>query len=185
MPTSSPPVTLFDLLAQYSNLILVAVTSIYVILTMLITPAVSLTKRVWFHSTLLSGASEDFYLPGDDLELKLLASKYEKVTIDLRWLNMSSQKRNAHYEINFKEQLKGWYEAGWMTKPDDIPEQMENIKDELSKIRQALEAAQQERRRREQAEWRRHQKTLRYQISQRIKGITQRAWRVLRQTRTR
>jgi len=108
-------------------------------------PANGTETSTWLHPVLLSDASEDFVLPGREFSLEKLASKHNKVIVDLQWLNTFKRKGEAKYEIDLKRQKEGWTEVGFLLHPDDTPTQLGRIKDELSKIRSYLDRIESER----------------------------------------
>ena len=180
-----------DLLNRYSNLILIIVTTVYVILTwgmvremrrareaenephlvaalipfgplnvklriyntgpgpalsieaaIYLEPAHDTERRIWHHPALLSGAHEDFRLPGGEYALEALASKYDKLVVDMHWRDTFKRSHHARYDIDFKKQKEGWFKVGLLVPPDDLLIQVGKIKDELSKIREGLEQVQ-------------------------------------------
>lgn len=186
--------SLLDLLNRYSNLILVIVTTVYVILTwgmvremrrareaesephlvaalipfgvlyvklriyntgpgpalnvrasISLAPPNGIEARNWQHPALISGAHEDFRLPGGEYSLEKLASMHDKLIVALQWYNAFRHTQSAKYEFDFKEQKEGWVQSGLLVPPDDIPVQLGKIKDELSKIQEHLNALQRQR----------------------------------------
>jgi hypothetical protein len=187
-------IQLLNLLNQYSNLILVTVTAVYVVLTwrmvremreareaesephlvatlvpfgvlnvklrihnagrgpalnikaaFRLEPANGTEASTWLHPVLLSDAFEDFILPSREFSLEKLASKHNKVIVDLQWLNAFKRKGEAKYEIDLKQQKEGWTEVGFLLHPDDTPTQLGKIKDELSQIRHHFDKIDRER----------------------------------------
>jgi hypothetical protein len=136
-------------------------------------PSGNTTAKIWLHPALLSQASEYFFLPGNEVELKTLAAKYEKIIVNLEWSNTFGHKQKSHCEIVFQEYIEGWYDIGLMIQPDELPEQFEKMTKELSRIREALEAPERERKNREFMEYARYKRTVRYRISRRVKTWVQ------------
>lgn len=90
---------------------------------------------LWLHPALISGAHEDFRLPGNEFELDKLASKYDNIVVELRWMNVFKHAQNVKYEFDLKRQKDGWANVGLLVQPEDTRIQLGKIHDELSKIR--------------------------------------------------
>ncbi len=206
-----------SLLNQYANLILVAVTTVYVILTwrmvtemrrareaesephlvatlipfgtmdvklrvhnagrgpaleiktvFWLDPANNTTTRTWLHPVLLSNAFEEFILPGNEFSLEKLASEHERLIVDLHWLNAFGRGHNTKFEVDLRQQKEGWSKVGFLTRPDDIPIQLEKIKDELSKIRHHFDKIESERSMQEVLEHYRKQTSPWFQLRSRV-----------------
>lgn len=94
---------------------------------------------IWIHSALVAGAHEDFRLPGSEFKLEKLAAKYDKVAVELQWMDVDKHKYTDKYAFDLKSQWDGLSNAGLLLRPDDIETQLGKIRDELSNIRKHLE----------------------------------------------
>jgi len=65
------------------------------------------SEETWSHPVLLSNGHEDFRLPGDSNNnyLDKLASKYEKLVVDLEWHNSFRRRQNSKFVIDLRQQL--------------------------------------------------------------------------------
>jgi len=101
-------------------------------------PAVESETRIWRHPVLIPGDFEDFSPPGRLFNFEQLAAKYDKVFFDVTYSTSFGRARNAHMEINLKLQLEGWYNAGILLAPRDLPGRVEELRQELSEIKSEL-----------------------------------------------
>lgn len=108
-------------------------------------PANDTEATTWLHPVLLSNTFEDFVLPGRKFAFEKLAAQHDRVVVNLQWFNAFKRKYDAKYEIDLKRQKEGWYEVGFLMQPDDIPTQLGQIRDELSRIRSYLDRIESER----------------------------------------
>ena len=63
-----------------------------------------------------------------------MAANYDRLIVDLEWNDSLKRKKSKKYEINLKRQLEGWTKVKFLVHPDDLPVQLEKIRDELKKM---------------------------------------------------
>lgn len=95
--------------------------------------------KVWKHPALLVSQKEFFLLPyiegASGIEsLKELAEKHDNLIIGLNWKNIFGQIKTFNATYNLNELAQGWYNAGHLIKPEDLPEQMQQVIKSLDKI---------------------------------------------------
>ena len=127
-------------------------------LSISLNPPLQTTTRTWKHPALSIGQKEYFLLPYEQNKigidsLRELAQKHESVTVNLKWINIFGVTKSpppTTYKLN--ELVEGWYNAGRLIPPDDLPKQiaetnktLDNIHKELEKITQEFERAETER----------------------------------------
>jgi hypothetical protein len=116
--------------------------------TIYLEPANGTKPQTWRHPVLLSGAFEDFLMPGPNIkELPELAAKHDKVVVDLTWSTAFRRTQRATREIHLKQLGEGWLEAGLILAPEDVPTQLKGIRDEIQKIRSQLQYINRDRQR--------------------------------------
>lgn len=95
----------------------------------------------WSHPVLLSNAHEDFRPPGDtnNRNLDILTSTYDRVVVEMEWLNTFKHRQHSMSVINLKRLLDGWTRAGWLLPPAATGVELGKMKDELSKIASVLQ----------------------------------------------
>ena len=153
-------------------------------------PALQITARIqlqpsseeptlWCQPAMVSGAFEDFLLPDLGCSAQLpsfrqLAEQYDRLVVHLEWFNIFSRKRNTMYEIDLKQQVQGWYSAHRLIQPEELPEQLAAIQEELKGIKEEL---QKPNRALEHAETMKHYRTSRsllYRFRKQSRAVIQR-----------
>lgn len=100
--------------------------------------------KIWKHPVLLVGQNELFLLPYEEgssgLEsLKQLAEKHNNLVVKLKWNNIFGHARTFHATYKLSELAQGWYNAGHLIKPKDLPEQMQKVTKSLDEIHDDIE----------------------------------------------
>jgi hypothetical protein len=114
--------------------------------TLYFEPANNTKPHVWAHPVLLSGAFEDFLMPGSGIkELAKLAAEHDRVVVDLMWSNVFGRNQKAQYEFNPTQLEESWSRAELILPSEDIPTQLKGIRDEISKIRSQIETTNRDR----------------------------------------
>lgn len=103
-------------------------------------PLLDTPERVWKHPALLVGQTEFFLLPGKDIEaLRVLAERHNNLVIKLGWNNAFGHHKSTSAAYNLHNLAEGWYNAGRLMPPDDIPTQLKETTEVLEKIQGDLE----------------------------------------------
>ena len=104
-------------------------------------PQLDTPRKTWRNPALLVGQKEHFLVPTPEIEaLGDLGEKYEELFIELSWKNVFGARRQVSSSHNLQQLAEGWYEAGHLIPPGDVPGQMKEILDVLKRMRQDLDA---------------------------------------------
>ena len=97
---------------------------------------------VWRQPAMTSGYFRDFLLPDKTSDrlppLKETAAKYDKLIVELTWFNVFNRQHSRHCEIDLKLLAEGWYESHNLVGPEEFPQQIDKIHDELRDIKEAF-----------------------------------------------
>lgn len=107
-------------------------------------PALTKNTTSWKHPVLLAGQKENFLLPYEagskEVEtLKQLSKIHDSIVLKLSWKNVFGHKKTFTKKYNLNELSQGWYNAGRLIKPKDIPETMKDISKSLNEIHKDIE----------------------------------------------
>jgi hypothetical protein len=108
-------------------------------------PPLQTTTKIWTHPALLAGQKEKFLLPyeqgksGPLDSLRALAQKHNNVTVKLKWKNIFGKNKSFFATYKLNELAEGWYNAGRLIPPDDLPQQIEKTNKTLDNICKELE----------------------------------------------
>lgn len=99
--------------------------------------------NIWKHPALPVGQKELFLFPyetgSSGIEsLKQLSEKHEKIVITIKWNNVFGHSKAFHSTYGLSDLIQGWYSAGRIIKPKDLPKQMEDISKSLGEIQSEL-----------------------------------------------
>ena len=94
---------------------------------------------IWEHPVLLSGEHEIFRLPGSSESIKEIANHLGKLVVELKWENLLGQSRSRIVTVDIEDLRKGWFESRFILPTEEIPVQLQRIKDELSRINDHLQ----------------------------------------------
>jgi hypothetical protein len=121
-------------------------------------PPLQTTTRTWKHPVLSAGQKEYFLLPYEQNKsgplgsLREPAEKHDNLIVDYKWKNVFDVEQSFSATYKLSDLVEGWYNAGRLIPPDDLPKQIEetnktldNIHKELEKITQEFDRAQTER----------------------------------------
>ncbi len=96
--------------------------------------------RVWRSPVMLASQTEYFLLPGDKLDaLSELAKTHDQLLLEVRWKNVFNEEKANSSTHDLANLAEGWYKAGNLLQPEDIPEQLKKIREILDKVRKSLE----------------------------------------------
>lgn len=108
-------------------------------------PANDVADVNWFHPVLISGAFEDFRMPGGKHSLKRLSEEHDKLIIEMSWINSFKKKKEKKVVFDFKSMIEGWSEVRMLLPPEEISTQLGQIKDELARIKTIMQNLETER----------------------------------------
>jgi hypothetical protein len=113
-------------------------------------PPLQTTERKWRHPVMHVNQKEHFLIPqkgGGSLDsLQQLGERHTNLNIELRWKNIFGKQKSSSAKYNLRELAEGWYNAGNLIKPDDLPEQMEKVAKSLYSIHKDIEEINRDRR---------------------------------------
>lgn len=111
-------------------------------------PLLQTTEKTWRHPAFLVGQKENFLLPmGDPSKLDSLhelANKHNNVVVNIKWKNIFRKSKSYSASYNLNDLMQGWYNAGHLIPPNDVPTQMKELTTTLEKIHRDLEKVTQE-----------------------------------------
>ena len=102
------------------------------------------------HPVLSAGQKEYFLLPYDQSKtgpldpLRELAQKHSSLKVDLKWMNVFDVEQSSSITYKLSDLVEGWYNAGRLIPPDDLPKQIEETNKTLDNIHKELEKITQE-----------------------------------------
>lgn len=94
---------------------------------------------IWEHPVLLSGEHEKFRLPGSSESIKEIANHLGKLVVELKWENLLGKSRSRIVTFDIEDLRKGWFESRFIVPTEEIPVQLQRIKDELSRLNDRLQ----------------------------------------------
>ena len=113
-------------------------------------PPLDTTERNWHHPVLLVNQKEHFLIPqkrGGSLDsLQQLGERHTNLNVELKWKNIFGKQKSSSAKYNLRELAEGWYNAGNLIKPNDLPEQMEKVTKSLESIHKDIEEINRDRR---------------------------------------
>ena len=86
-------------------------------------PLLETAVKTWYSPSFLVGQKENFLLPRLD-SLHELANKHNSVMVKVKWKNIFGKSKSFSASYNLNNLAQGWYNAGHLIPPDDIPTQM-------------------------------------------------------------
>lgn len=94
--------------------------------------------RVWQFPAMLPGRSDYFLLPSNTRvgripTLEEVSEEYDDLLIETQWFDAFQRRHKKAVTFNLKGYMEGWYNAGHLIPPDEIPVQLQNIRKELAK----------------------------------------------------
>ena len=106
-------------------------------------PLLETVVKTWHHPSLLVGQKENFFLPmanpSTSDSLCELADKHNSVKVRVKWNNIFGKHKSFSASYNLNDLAQGWYNAGHLIPPDDIPSQMQKITKSLDEIHDDIE----------------------------------------------
>lgn len=128
-------------------------TALDIELSISLDPPLQTVVKTWHHPAFLVGQKENFLLPMANHSrrdsLRELAEKHNSVMVNVKWKNTLGHSKSFAESYNLNELVQGWYNAGRLFPPDDLPKQLEetnkaldNIHKEFQKITQEFDKAQ-------------------------------------------
>ena len=106
-------------------------------------PLLETVVKTWYHPAFLVGQKENFLLPmahPSRLDsLRELANKHNSVIVNVKWKNIFGKSKYFSASYNLNDLAQGWYNAGHLIPPDDIPTQMEKVTKSLDEIHDDIE----------------------------------------------
>ncbi len=113
-------------------------------LTISLDPPLKKDAKIWKHPALLVGQKELFLLPYEEgnggLEsLKQLSEKHNNLVLKLKWNNIFGYTKVFNVTYKLSDLTLGWYNAGHLIKPDDMPMQMQKVTKSLDEIHKDIE----------------------------------------------
>jgi hypothetical protein len=107
-------------------------------------PQLQTIPKTWKYSAFSVNQIENFLLPQEEssgaLEtLRDAATKHNTVEIKLKWKNIFGRRKSFNASYNLNELAEGWYNAGHLIPPEDLPTQMKETAQTLDKIHRDLE----------------------------------------------
>lgn len=101
-------------------------------------PLLETAVKTWYSPSFLVGQKENFLLPRLD-SLHELANKHNSVMVKVKWKNIFGKSKSFSASYNLNNLAQGWYNAGHLIPPDDIPTQMEKVTKSLGEIHDDIE----------------------------------------------
>jgi len=102
-------------------------------------PSLQTLPRIWKHPAFLVGKKELFLLPVENIggtlpSLREISEKHEKLIINVKWKNVFGKDKFSSGIYKLNELSEGWYKAGLLIQPEDMPTQTKEIVNKLGKI---------------------------------------------------
>ncbi len=119
-------------------------------LSIYLDPPLQTTTRTWKHPVLSAGQKEYFLLPYEQNKsgpldsLRELAQKHDNLIVDFKWTNVFDVEQSSSTTYKLSDLVEGWYNAGRLIPPDDLPKQLEETNKTLDNIHKELEKITQE-----------------------------------------
>jgi len=116
-----------------------------VVLSISLDPPLQTTTRTWKHPLLSVGQKEYFLLPYEQNKagpldtLRDIAQKHNNLIVDLKWISVFNIEKSFSTTYKLSELVEGWYNAGRLIPPDDLPKQIEETNKTLDNIHKELE----------------------------------------------
>jgi len=118
-------------------------TALDIELSISLDPPLQTVVKTWHHPAFLVGQKENFLLPMANSSrrdsLRELAEKHNSVIVNVKWKNFLGHSKSLSESYALNELVQGWYYAGRLIPPDDIPTQMEKVTKSLDDIHDDLE----------------------------------------------
>jgi hypothetical protein len=96
-------------------------------------------STTWEQPVFLSGRHEDFHFPSDIDGLKELAAIASKLTVRLEWQNSFKKTKDENFTFDMERLFESWSKSHFIVPIPEISIQLQNIKSELSSIREYLQ----------------------------------------------
>ena len=118
-------------------------TALDIELSISLEPLLQTVAKTLHHPVFLVGQKENFLLPMANPSrrdsLRELAEKHNSAKVDVKWKNILGHSKSFSESYYLDELAQGWYNAGHLIPPDDIPIQMQEAIEALNNIHKDLE----------------------------------------------
>jgi hypothetical protein len=106
-------------------------------------PPLQSVAKTWRHPALLVCQTEKFFLPMENPSnldsLRELAEKHNSLIVKINWENIFGHHKSFSASYKLRELVDGWYNAGRLIPPNDIPTLMQEALKTLDDIHKDLE----------------------------------------------
>jgi hypothetical protein len=100
----------------------------------------SIEETNWNHPVLLPNDYADFRLLGGSSEIKVISAQQATYLIDIEWFGLTNNKHKKVFFYDMRKLDEGWTKAQYLLRVQEIPVQLERIKDELTKIHSVIKS---------------------------------------------